>query len=85
MSASIAKGIDNLSKSRSKVRRLTEYPRPSSLSCNSLTDDFANEMSNQTVIMQQQLNQQREAAYQPNFNAQKQVQQERFNTFNTFN
>ncbi len=35
--------------------------------------------------MQQQLNQQREAAYQPNFNAQKQVQQERFNTFNTFN
>jgi hypothetical protein len=27
-------------------------------------DDFANEMSNQTVIMQQQLNQQHEAAWE---------------------
>ena len=53
-------------------------------------DDFANEMSNQTAIMQQQLNQQRAAAweqkqadYQANINAQRQVQQERFNTFST--
>ena len=53
-------------------------------------DDFANEMSNQTAIMQQQLNQQHEAAWeqkqanqQANFNAQRQVQQERFNTFST--
>jgi hypothetical protein len=53
-------------------------------------DDFSNEMSNQTVIMQQQLNQQRQAAseqkqtdYQANINAQRQVQQERFNTFST--
>ena len=53
-------------------------------------DDFANEMSNQTVIMQQQLNQQRATAWeqkqadqQANFNAQRQVQQERFNTFST--
>ena len=53
-------------------------------------DDFANEMSNQTAIMQQQLNQQRATAWeqkqadqQANFNAQRQVQQERFNTFST--
>ena len=60
------------------------------ISTSQACDDFANEMSNQTVIMQQQLNQQREAAWeqkqadqQANFNAQRQVQQERFNTFST--
>ena len=53
-------------------------------------DDFANEMSNQTIIMRQQLNQQREAAwqqkqadYQANINAQEQIRQERNNAFQT--
>ena len=53
-------------------------------------DDFANEMSNQTVIMQQQLNQQRAAAweqkqadYQANINAQEQIRQERNNAYQT--
>ena len=53
-------------------------------------DDFANEMSNQTVIMQQQLNQQRataweqkQADYQANINAQEQIRQERNNAYQT--
>ena len=53
-------------------------------------DDFANEMSNQTAIMQQQLNQQRAAAweqkqadYQANINAQEQIRQERNNAYQT--
>ena len=53
-------------------------------------DDFANEMSNQTDIMQQQLNQQRAAAweqkqadYQANINAQEQIRQERNNAYQT--
>ena len=53
-------------------------------------DDFANEMSNQTVIMQQQLNQQRataweqkQADYQANVNAQEQIRQERNNAYQT--
>ena len=53
-------------------------------------DDFANEMSNKTIIMRQQLNQQREAAwqqkqadYQANINAQEQIRQERNNAFQT--
>ena len=53
-------------------------------------DDFANEMSNQTAIMQQQLNQQRAAAweqkqadYQANVNAQEQIRQERNNAYQT--
>ena len=53
-------------------------------------DDFANKMSNQTAIMQQQLNQQRAAAweqkqadYQANINAQEQIRQERNNAYQT--
>ena len=53
-------------------------------------DDFANEMSNQTAIMQQQLNHQRAAAweqkqadYQANVNAQEQIRQERNNAYQT--